>query len=218
MQELLAPAYMVYCNKEWQVIGIKRVYTTEEKAVHQRTMELVAEATDIPISSIDGTRDLRHACFAKKLSWAAKRTTTRDEDVAYCLLGLLDVNMPLLYGEGGATAVRTALGAKKLHLLKTGYPYSLSVCSKSLFGSRMTSLSSRSRLRTALESPPQLKVFQRSGIFASRPRWFFKSADVKAIGSKQKTYQTREPYAITNKGLQFTAQAWEVGPNLPSFL
>ena len=34
------------------------------------------------------------------MSWASRRATTRHEDVAYCLLGLFDVNMPLLYGEG----------------------------------------------------------------------------------------------------------------------
>jgi hypothetical protein len=37
---------------------------------------------------------------AAKMSWAAERNTTRSEDLAYCLLGLFDVNMPLLYGEG----------------------------------------------------------------------------------------------------------------------
>jgi len=34
------------------------------------------------------------------MSWAAMRQTTRIEDMAYCLLGLFDVHMPLLYGEG----------------------------------------------------------------------------------------------------------------------
>ena len=34
------------------------------------------------------------------MSWAAKRKTTRVEDEAYCLLGLFDINMPTLYGEG----------------------------------------------------------------------------------------------------------------------
>ena len=33
------------------------------------------------------------------MSWAAHRKTTRTENIAYCLLGLFDVNMPLLYGE-----------------------------------------------------------------------------------------------------------------------
>jgi hypothetical protein len=44
--------------------------------------------------------DLETASVAKKMSWAAKRTTTRVEDVAYSLLGIFDINMPLLYGEG----------------------------------------------------------------------------------------------------------------------
>jgi hypothetical protein len=37
---------------------------------------------------------------ARKMSWAANRETTRVEDVAYSLLGIFEVNMPLLYGEG----------------------------------------------------------------------------------------------------------------------
>jgi len=36
--------------------------------------------------------------------WASRRTTTRDEDLAYSLLGIFDVNMPMLYGEGGDKA------------------------------------------------------------------------------------------------------------------
>jgi hypothetical protein len=34
------------------------------------------------------------------MSWAAARETTRVEDLAYCLLGIFDVNMSLIYGEG----------------------------------------------------------------------------------------------------------------------
>ncbi len=37
---------------------------------------------------------------AQKLSWAAHRVTTRVEDIAYSVLGLFEVNMSLLYGEG----------------------------------------------------------------------------------------------------------------------
>lgn len=40
------------------------------------------------------------ACVAQKMFWASKRQTTRVEDEAYCLMGLFDINMPLLYGEG----------------------------------------------------------------------------------------------------------------------
>jgi hypothetical protein len=40
------------------------------------------------------------------MKWASKRKTTRVEDVAYCLLGIFDVNMPLLYGEGNKAFTR----------------------------------------------------------------------------------------------------------------
>jgi len=47
---------------------------------------------------------LASVSVATRISWAAHRQTTRDEDTAYCLLGLFDVNMPLMYGEGGEKA------------------------------------------------------------------------------------------------------------------
>lgn len=37
---------------------------------------------------------------AQRLSWLANRSTTRVEDMAYCMLGIMELNMPLLYGEG----------------------------------------------------------------------------------------------------------------------
>ena len=44
--------------------------------------------------------NFQEASVAQKMSWAARRQTTRTEDLAYSLLGLFNVNMPLLYGEG----------------------------------------------------------------------------------------------------------------------
>jgi hypothetical protein len=44
--------------------------------------------------------DYRNTSIATKMSWAAGRKTTREEDCAYSLLGLFNVNMPLIYGEG----------------------------------------------------------------------------------------------------------------------
>lgn len=43
------------------------------------------------------------------MSWASGRVTTRVEDQAYCLMGLFDVNMPLLYGEGKKAFARLQL-------------------------------------------------------------------------------------------------------------
>ena len=44
-------------------------------------------------------RPLRSICVAQKMSWQSSRRTTRSEDIAYSLLGIFEVNMPLLYGE-----------------------------------------------------------------------------------------------------------------------
>jgi hypothetical protein len=43
---------------------------------------------------------MRTCSIARRMSWAAKRQTTRKEDMAYCLLGIFDINLPLIYGEG----------------------------------------------------------------------------------------------------------------------
>lgn len=40
------------------------------------------------------------------MNWAFDRETTREEDMAYCLLGIFDINMPLLYGEGPKAFMR----------------------------------------------------------------------------------------------------------------
>ncbi|CAJ2512396.1 Uu.00g054110.m01.CDS01 [Anthostomella pinea] len=40
------------------------------------------------------------------MSWASRRLTTRLEDEASCLMGLFDVTMPLLYGEGSKAFIR----------------------------------------------------------------------------------------------------------------
>ena len=45
------------------------------------------------------------AGITTRLSWASRRNSTQGEDMAYCLMGLFDVNMPLLYGEGVAKVI-----------------------------------------------------------------------------------------------------------------
>ncbi len=45
-------------------------------------------------------------CVAQRMSWASCRQTKRPEDLAYCLMGLFDVSLPVLYGEGQAKAFR----------------------------------------------------------------------------------------------------------------
>ena len=52
--------------------------------------------------------------------WAETRQTTRKEDIAYSLLGIFDVYMPLIYGEGRENAVgrlREAIERKEKGIL-----------------------------------------------------------------------------------------------------
>ena len=86
LQELLAPQYVKFFDKDWINFGSRR--------------SLVPDLVEI--TGIDATHLERPhwASIATRMSWASSRKTTRIEDVAYCLLGLFEVNMPLLYGEG----------------------------------------------------------------------------------------------------------------------
>ncbi|TLD31138.1 hypothetical protein PspLS_02189 [Pyricularia sp. CBS 133598] len=51
-----------------------------------------------------GNINLDEISVANRMRWAVNRKTTRREDMAYCLMGIYSVNMPLLYGEGGTRA------------------------------------------------------------------------------------------------------------------
>jgi len=89
LQELIAPSNVQFFNKDWQSIGYKRTLAP--------TLQKITGIPEhILIHGLRGNRP----CVAQIMSWAAYRTTTRVEDRAYSLMGLLDVNMPMLYGEG----------------------------------------------------------------------------------------------------------------------
>lgn len=61
-------------------------------------------ATGIEAGVLLGQITVAEVSVTNRLKWAAKRRTTRPEDLAYCLMGLFEVNMPLLYGEGRVRA------------------------------------------------------------------------------------------------------------------
>jgi hypothetical protein len=88
LQELLAPPKLHFFNHLWKPIGSRR-----------RLAPKIGRVTGIPVSALQHL-NLAGYCVAEKLSWSAQRQTTREEDRAYCLLGLFQINMPLLYGEG----------------------------------------------------------------------------------------------------------------------
>ncbi|KAM5530181.1 hypothetical protein V8D89_016147 [Ganoderma adspersum] len=88
LQELLAPRYVVFLSKKWHTLGTKQTLGHRIKTV-----------TGISEDVLSKTVDLHAVSVARRMSWAATRRTTRDEDLAYSLMGIFDVNMPTIYGE-----------------------------------------------------------------------------------------------------------------------
>ncbi|KAF2663655.1 HET-domain-containing protein [Microthyrium microscopicum] len=64
------------------------------------------QITGISFEILRRDKVLAHIPVAVKMSWAAKRTTTRVEDMAYCLMGIFGINMSMLYGEGNKAFLR----------------------------------------------------------------------------------------------------------------
>ena len=89
LQEMIAPSNVQFFNKDWQRIGDKRTLA-----------HTLAGITRVPQHILTDGLASNRPCVAQIMSWAADRIATRLEDRAYSLLGLLDVNMPMLYGEG----------------------------------------------------------------------------------------------------------------------
>ena len=89
LQELLAPQNVLFMSRDWTPLGNKCTLA-----------EMLERVTSIPTSVLRLEEDFATMSIATRMSWAARRTTTRVEDEAYCLLGIFGVNMPTIYGEG----------------------------------------------------------------------------------------------------------------------
>ncbi|KAH7018309.1 heterokaryon incompatibility protein-domain-containing protein [Microdochium trichocladiopsis] len=89
LQEILAPSEVVFLDRTWTRFGTKEGFA-----------DILESITSIRRVFLVFPQRLSDASVAERLSWASNRQTSRKEDMAYCLLGLLGINMPLLYGEG----------------------------------------------------------------------------------------------------------------------
>ena len=95
LRELIAPCEVEFYDVNWRRFGTRHSLKRD-----------VARIMGIDIAVLESARNrhikliLSGMTIAKKMSWATHRKTTKEEDVAYCLLGIFDINMPLIYGEG----------------------------------------------------------------------------------------------------------------------
>lgn len=103
LQELLAPKTLQFFSSGWTKLG-SRNPSSELEANHIKS--LVTDITGIAGKYLEGNGNLHTATVATRMSWAARRQTSRPEDMAYSLLGIFDINMPLLYGEGEKAYIR----------------------------------------------------------------------------------------------------------------
>ncbi|KAF2128694.1 hypothetical protein P153DRAFT_293234, partial [Dothidotthia symphoricarpi CBS 119687] len=110
LQELIAPSELIFYSRGWLLLGSKRSLS------HQTSI-----ASGIAESVLQDVSHLQNTCVSAKMSWAAKRTTTRAEDEAYSLMGLFGVNMATLYGEGRQNAFRRL----QLEILRTTTDHTL---------------------------------------------------------------------------------------------
>ncbi|KAK2684510.1 hypothetical protein QWA68_016853 [Fusarium oxysporum] len=115
LQELIAPTRVEFYAADWSELGTKWSLSA-----------IIKEITGIPHDALCHKRPLSEFPAAERMSWASKRKTTRIEDMAYCLLGIFDVNMPLIYGEGERSFARL-----QLEILKEKEDYTVLLCNSS---------------------------------------------------------------------------------------
>ncbi|KAN0112546.1 HET domain containing protein [Hyaloscypha variabilis] len=117
LQELLAPRDIEFYSNDLSLLGTKNSLRNEISSITGIDIQYLWRelAGDIYIGnlekkfiaqSIQHATPLRKASVGEMFSWLSHRTTTRLEDMAYCMLGIFELNMPLLYGEGSKAFTR----------------------------------------------------------------------------------------------------------------
>ena len=95
LQELMAPSAVDFFDRNWQDIGSK-----------WSLLELIFSITRIRKDVLLREKPLSECPIRERMSWASDRSTARIEDVAYSLLGIFDIYMPIRYGEGNRAFFR----------------------------------------------------------------------------------------------------------------
>ncbi|KAE9979256.1 hypothetical protein EG327_007074 [Venturia inaequalis] len=178
LQELLAPKQIIFFGKDWLYLGTK-----------DTLVKKISDITGITSDSLFGHYTMQVEPIAKKMAWASKRNTTRVEDMAYCLLGIFNVHMPLLYGEGHGAFQRLQEEIIKSSSDETIFAWHEGLDSKY----------PRSRSSSV-------------GILASSPRNFADSKNVEISMIREGRTEIVTPYMITNRGLQMELQLMPYQP------
>ena len=154
----------------------------------------IQSITGIPVSALRGEH-LSGFGIDERLSWAKNRATTRQEDGAYSLLGMFDIQMPLLYGEGREKALvrlRKEIDASDLQVLE-------------------------SRTRSSTRLNPTRMINQ---LKAWTPRYWFMYGQLSTSSSIQRSFSLDSPPAVYRAFLRGCSVAslgrWKVLLNGPA--
>jgi len=167
LQELIAPNHVEFYDSDWTAMGTKR-----------QMVEDVSDVTKIPVDVLLGEHPSAYS-IAQRMSWAAHRETTRLEDQAYSLMGLFEVNMPMLYGEGEKAFTRL-----QEEIIKSSGDHSIFAWPGIL---------------TEYDKAEMYDVIHehQGGLLAKSPFAFALCGNI----TSPQTSETQQPFAMTNMGL-----------------
>jgi len=185
LQELIAPSDVLFLDSTWREIGTRT--------------ELVAEitaATGIPGPAFIS---LRQYCVAQIMSWASMRRTSRVEDLAYCLLGLFDVGIPLLYGEGERAFRRLQEEIMRNSDDESIFVWTIDPREEVMAVKKLQESIAIGMNNQSLYAVPN-EITGAGNLFAPRPSCFAHGASI-----LRDPIFWRPPYSLTNKGLRISA-------------
>ncbi|KAF4493061.1 Vegetative incompatibility protein HET-E-1 [Colletotrichum fructicola Nara gc5] len=174
LQELLAPAKLDFYSRSWDRLGGKSFLA-----------KAISSITGIDEMFLRG-RPVREASIAARMSWASGRETSREEDRSYSLLGLFDVHIPLLYGEGG----KNAFLRLQEELIRTSHDQSIFAWQSLLIWSRPSQMHSSS----FFFRPSQGHI----SVLAESPTEFRDCSNIVACNPMEEAL----PYIVSNASLR----------------
>lgn len=166
LQELIAPRNVDFYSTDWKYIGDK-----------QRMAHRLSSITHVDKHVLLGSMPVRTSSVAKIISWASHRATTRKEDIAYCMIRLFGIHMPLLYGEGDRAYIRLQEEILKQSSDQSLFAWNPLLCEKSI--------------------PSLPSGISLCGIFAPSPVCFAGAGDVTPLTGYWDTEST-----FTNRGVR----------------
>lgn len=161
LQELIAPRQVTFYSRDWISLGAKA-----------DLCKRLSTITGIDIGILAGG-DHQSVSVARKMFWASTRETKRTEDMAYCLLGLFSVNMPLMYGEGRNSFIRLQEEIIKIYDDQSIFAWTIPAANSSPYGLH--------------------------GLLAKSPDAFRETG--KLISGLPNKYAGRQPTRVTNTGI-----------------